>query len=118
VPPPLASALVERDGALVLGERYVGDGEPRVFQTAATYADPALRVELNTEYGWVHALADVVDAVLGAGLVIEFLHEHAFTVYRMLPSFERGDDGLRRPPSGVPPAPLLFSLPAHLPGVP
>jgi hypothetical protein len=99
----------------VLGESYFGDGEPRVLQTTATYADAALRVEPHTEHGSVHTLGDVVNALIGVGLVIEFLHEFPFTGYRMLPRFERGDDGLWRPPPGVPAAPLLFSPRAHLP---
>ncbi len=55
-------------------------------------------------------------AVIDAGLVLEFLHEHPMTVYQQLPFMTRGADRWWRLPDSMPALPLLFSLRASRPG--
>ncbi|HOG80701.1 MAG TPA: hypothetical protein PK454_13185, partial [Anaerolineaceae bacterium] len=70
-------------------------------------------VKQTTSYEWQHTLGDIVTALIDAGLTIEFLHEHDFTVYEMYPFVTRADDGYWRLPPGLPHLPLMFSLRAH-----
>ena len=87
---------------------------PLRFEEPGTYADHDADIELP-EYCWQHGLGDLVTAVIDAGLVLEFLHEHDRTVYQQLPFLELGDDGWWRLPDGMPPQPFLFSLRARRP---
>ena len=58
----------------------------------------------------MHGIGDVVSAVIAAGLRIEFLHEHPYTLYPRWPFLERHDDGTYRFPAGRPELPLIYSL--------
>jgi SAM-dependent methyltransferase len=113
---PFAMTLAEEDGRIVVKHDYFSGDAPLVFESSGTYyeAGPDFATEPMQEVGWIHSLAEVVTALLGAGLVIDFLHEHPFTIFRMLPSFTKCEDGTWRPATG-PQLPLLFSLRAHLP---
>jgi SAM-dependent methyltransferase len=88
--------------------------EPLRFLEPGTYADVDADIELP-EHCWQHGLGDVVTALLDAGLVLEFLHEHDVTVYPQLPFLEQGDDGWWRLPPSMPALPFLFSLRARRP---
>ena len=61
-------------------------------------------------YEWNHSLGEIVTALIGAGLRIEYLHEFPFSSYRALPSMQKGDDGLWRFPEGNDSFPQLFSI--------
>jgi SAM-dependent methyltransferase len=81
--------------------------EPLRFETKGNYADPQAEYE-GVEYSWNHSLGDTVSALIRAGLRIEFLHEHHFSVEgSMWKGMERGEDGYYR-----------FSDPAQRLGVP
>ena len=67
---------------------------------------------------WAHSLADVVSAVLGAGLRLEFLHEHDYTLFPQFEHLERDTEALsagvvHRQPPGRPRLPLMYSLRAR-----
>lgn len=88
--------------------------QPLRFEEPGTYADVDADIELP-EYCWQHGLGDLVTAVIEAGLVLEYLHEHVRTVYQQLPFLEPDDDGWWRLPDGMPSQPFLFSLRARRP---
>ena len=133
----VAASLVAPGGFLYLAEIHpasqVLDDEPGIedlrigypywtpptgplrFEESGTYADVEADIELP-EYVWLHGLGDVVTALVDAGLVLEFVHEHPFTVFQQLPFMTQGDDGWWRLPADQPPFPLLFSLRASRPG--
>ena len=89
--------------------------EPLRFEESGTYADYDAPIELP-EHVWLHGLGDLVTALIDAGLVVEFLHEHDVTVFQQFPFLERHDDGWWRLPADQPSVPLLFSLRARKPG--
>ena len=89
-------------------------GGPLRFEERGTYADVEADIQLP-EYVWLHGLGDVITALIDAGLVLEFLHEHDRTVFQQLPFLEQGDDGWWRLPADMPALPLLFSLRASKP---
>lgn len=110
---PAASAMLDEPGTteMVVGYPYWTRGEPLRFEESGTYADFDADIRLP-EYVWSHGLDDVVNALLGEDLRLDFLREHPFTVYPQFPYLQQ--DGRRwvLPPE-MPPFPLLFSLAAH-----
>jgi hypothetical protein len=80
---------------------YFQGESPQVWDEPGTYADLEAKTVHNTTYEWNHALGDVVSALVEAGLVLEFLHEHGFDTYRL--------------PEGTPKLPLMYSLRARKP---
>ena len=85
------------------------------FEFDGTYADRAARLQNREDYEWTYRIGDVVTALIEAGLRIEFLHEHAFTVYEQLPFLEKAGKRRWRFPGGEEPIPLMFSLKAAKP---
>ncbi len=91
-----------------------GDGEP------GSYADLEVPTRNNATREWAHTLADVVTAVLGAGLRLELLSEHDYTLFPRFPDLELDRDLLSagvvyRQPEGRPRLPLMYSLRARRP---
>ncbi len=66
----------------------------------------------NESYDWPHGLGEIVNALIDAGLRIEFLHEFPYTTYKSHPWLAQGEDGQWRY-EGVPNSiPLMFSIKA------
>ncbi len=102
---------------------YFHDPEGVSFDDDETgsYADLDVPTRNNATREWAHPLADVVTAVLGAGLRIELLSEHDYTLFPRFPHFELdreflGAGVVYRQPDGSPRLPLMYSLRAGLPG--
>jgi len=92
-----------------VGYPYFHSDRPMLFRDQGTYADPA--ADITTEsYEWFHSLADIINALISAGLRIEYVHEFPFATYRSLPFLARGEDGLWRYPLHPRSLPLSFSI--------
>ena len=113
--------MVEFHPAAMLFSESVTEPEWRVaydyFQEGVTichdegnYADRTAETEHNTSYEWMYQLGTVVSELIRAGLRIEYLHEHPFSVYRQFPFLERREDTHWYLPEGMLRVPLLFSL--------
>jgi len=61
-----------------------------------------------------HGIGEIVSALIGAGLRLEFLHEFDMTLFSRFRTLERRD-GVYRLPEGQPRVPLMFSLRASKP---
>ncbi|MCA0133019.1 class I SAM-dependent methyltransferase [Winogradskyella alexanderae] len=74
-----------------------------------TYADKSSSI-ISKEYGWNHGLGDVVNALIEAGLEIEFLNEYDESPYDVFPDLIKKDSGMY----GLkePLFPMLFELKA------
>ncbi|MDB5322369.1 MAG: Methyltransferase type 11 [Phycisphaerales bacterium] len=97
---------------------YFGAAEGMRWPASADYADPTITT--GPSHDWQHTLADIVGALLGAGLVLEFLHEFPFCAWRAIPAMvqvERFSDSHRYwgMPAGTPSLPLMFSIRARKP---
>lgn len=66
----------------------------------------------SPSYEWQHSMSDIVNAILGAGLKIEWLNEFAVSGYRAFPQMSRHDDGWWRLDDGHGTIPFLFSIKA------
>ena len=63
-------------------------------------------------YGWTHSFAEILNALIGAGLRLEYLHEFPCSVVPFSRSMERAADGWYYLPGGRRDVPFLFSLKA------
>lgn len=68
--------------------------------------------ETASFYIWNHGLGDVVNALIDAGLTIEFLHEFPYAARAKFPFMQQGADGWWRLPPQYVQIPFLFSLQA------
>ncbi len=103
------------DDDLSIAYGYWEDEQPLVFDVQGSYADPTAAVDVPAEYGWNHALSEIVTALIDAGLTIELLHEWPFLDWE-LPFLEQRDDGLWHLQGELDGRlPLMFSLRARKP---
>ena len=89
---PLANALTQTADGLALHRSYFHDPEPAVIVADGSYAVPDAVLEHKESREWTHTLGDIVTALVGAGIRIEFLHEFpATSAGRMpIPQLDRG----------------------------
>jgi SAM-dependent methyltransferase len=100
------------DEDLSLAHDYFQKG-PIIWDEPGTYADLDAETVHNRTYEWNHTLADVVSAVISAGLTLEFLHEHDYTLFPRWPFLEKTGFDTYRLPEGRPRLPLMYSLRAR-----
>jgi SAM-dependent methyltransferase len=110
---PFAAVFGDEDLSVEHG--YFHRPEPQVWDEPGTYADFEAETVNNRTYEWNHTLGDVISALVEAGLVLEFLHEHDYTLYPRWPFLERHGHDSYRLPGGVPDLPLMYSLRAGKP---
>ncbi len=84
------------------------------FDNEHSYADSATALTNKTEYGWNHSFSEIFNALLSAGLSIDFLHEFAFCGWQYFSDMETGEDGWSRfkDEGKRNKVPLMFSLKA------
>jgi 2-polyprenyl-3-methyl-5-hydroxy-6-metoxy-1,4-benzoquinol methylase len=97
---------------LRVGYPYFYSSEPLRTEPQGTYADRSAQLKHRVWYEWVHGLGDIVTAVVGVGLRLEFLHEFPYCICGILPGMAPGADGWWRLPEGRGEIPMLFSLKA------
>lgn len=103
-----ASAIFA-DDELTVAHPYFHEA-PMEWDEPGTYADPSADTVHNRSVEWNHGLGAVVSAVVAAGLRIELLHEHDYTLFQRWPFLVRAQDGTYRLPAGIPSLPLMYSL--------
>ncbi len=92
---------------------YFQDADkPLVTPVKGSYADRNAKVSHPVEYGWNHAMSEIINSLVDAGLRLQHLHEFPFISWQMFPFMEQDADGwwrLRGQPHDIP---LMFSLKA------
>jgi SAM-dependent methyltransferase len=113
---PLARALDDLDEhpELRLAGPYFPARKPRRLRIRGSYAEPDAPVE-RVAYGWTHSFAEILNALIGAGLRLEYLHEFPCSVVPFSRSMKRAADGWYYLPGGRRDVPFLFSLRATRP---
>ena len=66
----------------------------------------------SPSYEWQHSMSDIVNAILGAGLKLEWLNEFAVSGYRAFPQMSHHDDGWWRLDDAHGTIPFLYSIKA------
>jgi SAM-dependent methyltransferase len=102
------------DDALTVTYPYFR-GAPLVFDEPGTYAELTAPTEHNRSVEWNHGLGEVVSSLVAAGLRVEFLHEHDYTLFPRWPDLQVSGRHFYRLPEGEPSLPLMYSLRATRP---
>jgi 2-polyprenyl-3-methyl-5-hydroxy-6-metoxy-1,4-benzoquinol methylase len=106
-------AYVFNDEADHLEYRYpYFNTQPTRWEMAGTYTGAEDKLEQHEDWEWAYRLGDVVTALIDAGLRLEFLHEHPFTVYEQFPFLVKTGHMRWGFPGGTQLIPLMFSLKA------
>ena len=108
------TAIFGDDDLSVVHDYFAGE-EPDVWDEPGTYADLEAETVHNRTYEWNHTLSDVVGAVIGAGLSVELLSEHDYTLFPRWPFLVKSGFDTYRLPEGMPRLPLMYSLRARKP---
>ena len=102
------------DGRLQADWPYFHTPEPLEWEVEGTYADLDAVMDTEKQYEWVHSMGDIVNALVDAGLQLEYLHEFDYTVFQQFKIIQK-EGRLYTLPEGAPRIPLLFSLKACKP---
>ncbi|MGW1378005.1 class I SAM-dependent methyltransferase [Streptomyces sp. NPDC002446] len=110
---PLCDVLDDESGSRIVHDYFSRDAW--VDEVPGTYTDFGAPTVHNRSVEWQHPIGEVVSALCGAGLRLEFLHEHDMTMFQRFGDLRRGDDGYYRFPGDRPRIPLMYSLKASRP---
>ena len=86
---PFTWVFADEDRELELDYFHNPEGESFDDGVQGSYADLEVPTRNNATLEWAHTLADVVTAVLGAGLRLELLSEHDYTLFPRFPDLSR-----------------------------
>ena len=113
---PILAALEESSpGKLSFLRRYFHRDAPSVWDDAeGDYADPDYIPE-HPSYEWDWTVSDIVNALIQAGLTLEFVHEYEKLFFRFFPSMTSEDGRWFRLPGHEGRLPLLLTLRARKP---
>lgn len=110
---PVSCALDEVDGVFV--RSYFEEAEAAVYDDGVTYTDGPSLSESRSCFEWNHGIGEIVNALIGEGLVLDSLVEHDWTRFGRFPWLTDDGTGHWRAPPERPRIPLAFTLTAHRP---
>lgn len=90
---------------------YFNTGKPIEEENSGTYADRSADLH-DKEYGWNHSVSEILNALIGAGLRIEFFNEHASSPYNSFRKMTEVEPGSFQITGLENKLPLLFSIKA------
>ena len=111
---PFAQIFDDAIGAVVTYDYF--DDSPQVNDWPWSYTGRSTPLAHQRNVQFQHTVGEIVTAIAGAGLRMEFLHEHDFDEFQRFESLQRQTDGSYRLPPGRPRIPMLLSLRASRPG--
>ncbi|MHA6803969.1 class I SAM-dependent methyltransferase [Salinifilum ghardaiensis] len=106
---PLTDVLDDDRGATVTRDYFLRGA--RTYDSPGSYADWRAETAHNTATEWHHTLGDVISAVAGAGLRIEFFHEHGTIPFQRYAALVAEGARFRYPERSAR-LPLMYSLAA------
>jgi hypothetical protein len=102
------------DTKIQLANPYFFSEIPERVEMTGSYATEN-RGEVASFYIWNHNIGEVINALIDAGLSIDFLHEFPYAARAKFPFMKEGADGWWRLPEEYVQIPFLFSLQARKP---
>jgi SAM-dependent methyltransferase len=91
---------------------YFYTAEPEEYQIDGSYAGVKTD-KPHTGNEWTHSMGDIINAIISAGLQVEFLHEFPKIFFKAVPYMEQDEEGYWRIPGDK--IPLTFSIKATKP---
>lgn len=108
---PFPMIFEDDTGKLEISHPYFHQPEPLSFDTDGSYAG-AFDYK-GKEYGWIHSMSDIINALLKVGLRLDFFHEFPFAYDQRFVGMERDKAGRYTMPNHN--LPFTFSLRASKP---
>jgi SAM-dependent methyltransferase len=110
---PFASIFNNEDDASSLAIQYPYFHQEMILSSGGQdYANPSYKNEhVNAE--WIHTVDSILSSLIGAGLQIEFFHEHSSCPWQLFPFCEPAGPGAWCIKGNL--IPLIFSLRARKP---
>ena len=105
------------DGLMVPKYPYFRVDDPVHFSDEHSYLG-SLPLTATDTYEWSHPISDIVNALLGTGLVLDRLDEHRHLDWKFLPSMVPDRERWLLPEAQRDLMPLQFSVHAHKPAEP
>lgn len=110
---PAAMCLKENaDGELLPHYAYFGGAEPVAEDEDTSYSGDPTKIVNTRNYAWDHPISRVVNALLRAGLQLQFLNEHDHVPWQAFPCLIKVGDGKFMLPPERPSIALAYSLKA------
>ncbi len=100
------------DYVLKVRDPYFEVDRPLEFEGQESYTDRFLDISLKS-YEWPHSVSDIINSLIGAGLVIESFNEFPYSCYRSLPFMREYEKGKWWLPEKKRTIPFLFSIKAR-----
>jgi SAM-dependent methyltransferase len=97
---PIATALSDDLGA---------DGDPIAIENPYFSTEGPATSTAEPPYKWTHGLGEILTALIEAGIELEFVNEHPFSVIQRSPEMVRDEDGVWRFGSDIE-MPLLVTV--------
>ncbi|HEY4203246.1 MAG TPA: class I SAM-dependent methyltransferase [Devosiaceae bacterium] len=106
----------DKDGRIVFRYDYeTPPDQPLPINVTINYSFAKQQLLNKRTYEWSHSMSSIVNALIGAGLDIDWLHEHEALQWKMLDQMTQFPDRLWRLPEGSVRIPLALSLRATKP---
>lgn len=102
------------DDELVIKGPYFPTSEPLRYDDGTTYADETMILSNRTTFEWRHSVAEIINSLLQAGLIVTSFDEHRTIPWQALPTLIPTPEGYILP-SRRDRLPLTFSLSARRP---
>lgn len=80
-----------------------------------SYSDKDAPMKTKESYEWQHTMGEIITVLCQAGLRIEFLHEHPFSVYQQLAFLQPNAEHNYALPPDMVDFPLMYSIRARKP---
>ncbi len=90
---------------------YFHTEQPLRIEGLLPYSDPTAN-QRSVEYAWSYSFSDILNALIAAGLRLDYLHEFSHGGNRRFPFMAQGEDGRWRWNDTANDIPLTFSLQA------
>lgn len=106
---PVSYILDDTVDELKIAYPYFTDGTVQEWVVEGSYADRNASYK-GVSYEWPHTLGEVVTALAGTGLHIEYLHEHDYSNYAAFAFMDQVDDRKYRLREHADSMPMMFSI--------
>ncbi len=91
---------------------YFQGTEPLMFEDEGSYADKDAKTGKMKTYEWNYPISRIINALIKAGLRIDFFNEFNYSSYKALPFLIEGEGGRWVLPENKDSIPMMFSLKA------
>lgn len=108
---PMMLCLAMQDGRVLLRTDWRTPTDRPLIESGDVSYTGDSTAELAS-YEWIHALPDMLNALIAAGLRLDWVNEHASLPWAYFPNMQAGDDRMFRLPADCFQLPLALSLKA------